>query len=89
MASEKPTIANPAKEKLKAGRLRAESSLQLYDYLVALAPEVVDSYVSDRLDSREKWRPTILEISKLRLVPLHELQIEGAAALRDPALMAP
>ena len=84
-----PKLSDLRIELVKTGRLGAESSLQLYDYLVALAPEVIDSYVSDRLDSIEEWRPTILEVSKLRLVPLHELQIEGAAALQEPALGAP
>ena len=84
-----PKLSDLRVELEETGRLGAESSLQLYDYLVALAPEVVDFYVADRLSSLEGWRSTILEVSKLRLVPLHELQIEGAAALREPALMAP
>ena len=84
-----PKLSDLRVELVETGRLGAESSLQLYDYLVALAPEVVDSYVADRLDSLKEWRSTILEISKLRLVPLHELQVEGAADLREPGLMAP
>jgi hypothetical protein len=84
-----PKVSNLRVELVETGRLGGESSLQLYDYLVALASEVVDSYVSDRLDSLEEWRSTILKVSKLRLVSQHELQIEGAAALQEPALMAP
>jgi len=84
-----PKLSDLRVELIESGRLKAESSLRLYDYLVGLAPEVVDSYVSDRLSSLEGWRSTILEVSKLRLVPLHELQIEGATALRETALMAP
>ena len=84
-----PNLSELRQELTAQGRLGAESSLQLYNYLVGFVPESIEAYVTSHMQSLGIYAETIKAISQGRLVPDLHPDSEGSPDLRDPGLLAP
>jgi len=84
-----PNLVELKQELTAQGRLRSESSLKLYDYLVGLAPESIEAYATSRIQSLGTYAETIKAISRGRLVLDLYPGNEGSPNLRDSGLLAP
>lgn len=84
-----PELGALKEELISTGRLRAESSLALYNYFVRLDPVAVQAYVSERFNELESYIETILEISKSRLISDPDSDLEGSPVLRVVGLTMP
>ena len=84
-----PNLAHLREELTSQGRLGRDSSLELYDYLVALPAESVESYVQARAQSIPQHAETIKGLAAGRLVADLHPDREGSPSLREMGLLAP
>jgi hypothetical protein len=71
------------------GALDAESSLDLFDYLLTINPSEAPVYVQGLLDSLDSMLPSILDSARGRTVADLAKDLEGPPELRSPALTSP
>ena len=84
-----PNMADLKQELTAQRRLGLDASLELYDYLVGLAPESIEAYVASRIQALNTYAETIKAISLDRLVSKLHPDSEGSPGLRDQGLLAP
>ena len=84
-----PDLAHLRDELTSQGRLGRDASLELYDYLVALPAEFLESYVQARTQSIPQHAETIKGLAAGRLVADLHPDREGSPSLREMGLLAP
>ena len=84
-----PALTDLKGELASAAGLGVGSSLALYDYLVALAPDSVDAYVAARLGTIDTHLETVRALSRSRLILGLHPDGEGSPDLRIAALLIP
>ena len=78
------------KQELTARRqLGVEASLELYNYLVDLAHESIQAYVTSRIQALDTYFETIKALAWGRLASGLHPDSEGSPGLREPGLLAP
>ena len=84
-----PALADLRSEVLGSTGLSAESSLRLFDYLVAMSKEEASAYVTERLQSLNRYVLQITAIATSRLEADLDPDLEGNEAMRPAGLFAP
>lgn len=84
-----PALSDLRNEIAESGELSRSSSLRLYEYLVGLDPDTIQGYVAARINNLGAYLPTIISVSKQRLVSNLHPDDEGLSDLRVPSLMMP
>ncbi|MDA1188203.1 MAG: hypothetical protein O2854_00775 [Chloroflexi bacterium] len=84
-----PNLSVLRQQLLSRGQLDARASLQLFDYLVSLPPEIATEYVNQRMESLAVNIQAIVSMAKSRLDSRIGAETEGSAAFRELKLLAP
>ena len=84
-----PAMSQIKERLLSQGELDEESALAVFEHLVRLDPESLDSYVSGLLASLGTHLGTIKSLAQGRLISDLHPDGEGSPDLRIPALLAP
>ncbi|MBI2856616.1 MAG: hypothetical protein HYX93_07205 [Chloroflexi bacterium] len=84
-----PALAHLKRDLLDEGGLDLESSMELFRYLVAVPPEEVERYVSNRFRSLDANFDTIRTVAKGRLSSALPPDDEGSPDLRFASLLMP
>lgn len=84
-----PNLADLKQELTARGQLGVESSLELYSYLVGLAPDSIQAYVTSRIQALPIYAEAIKATARGRLVFGLYPDREGSPDLREPGLFAP
>ncbi|MFH1560588.1 MAG: CARDB domain-containing protein [Chloroflexota bacterium] len=84
-----PNLVDLKQEMTAQRQLGAEASLELYNYLVGLAPESIQAYVTSRIQSLDTYAETIKGMAMSRLVSGLHPDSEGSPDLRETGLLVP
>ena len=84
-----PDLVELKQELIAQRQLGVEASLELYSYLVALAPESIEEYVTSRIQALDTYFETIKTLAWGRLVFGLHPDSEGSPGLRESGLLAP
>jgi hypothetical protein len=84
-----PAFADLREKAIVGFGLDASESMRLFEYLVNLAPNTSNAYVSDRLEALPDAVNLIRAAAWGRLQPASEIQYEGQRDLRVAALLMP
>jgi len=84
-----PNLVDLKNELTAQSQLGAEASLDLYIYLVRMAPESIEAYVTSRIHALDTYWEAIKELARGRLVSSLHPDSEGSRSLREAGLLAP